>query len=79
MPIVSVQLLGPFAIHASGRTAGPWRRTSAKWLLELVFLSPKRRVTREVAADTLFGILLRKPPRTLCTTLSPRPEEYSRS
>ena len=56
-PLVSVQLLGPFAIHAGGRSAGPWRRTSAKWLLGLVFLSPKRQVTREVATDTLFGNL----------------------
>ena len=56
-PTVSVQLLGPFAMPAGGRTAGPWRRTSAKELLALVFLSPKRRVTREIASDTLFGIL----------------------
>jgi predicted ATPase/DNA-binding SARP family transcriptional activator len=56
-PTVSVQLLGPFAIHAGGRTAGPWRRTSAKELLALVFLSPNRRVTREIASDTLFGHL----------------------
>ena len=56
-PTVSVQLLGPFAMPAGGRTAGPWRRTSAKELLALVFLSPKRRVTREIASDTLFGHL----------------------
>ena len=39
------------------KTAGPWPRLSAKRLVELVFLSPKRRISKEVASDTLFGDL----------------------
>jgi predicted ATPase/DNA-binding SARP family transcriptional activator len=59
-PQVQVQLLGSFAISVGTESAGPWTRLSAKRLLELVFLSPKRRVAREVASDTLFPDL---PPR----------------
>ena len=33
---------------------GPWPRLSARRLLALVFLSPQRRISREVACDTLF-------------------------
>ena len=36
------------------KRAGPWPRLSAKRLVELVFLSPKRRISKEVASDTLF-------------------------
>ncbi len=53
-PVVQVQLLGSFAMSLGEKTAGPWPRLSAKRLLELVFLSPKRRISREVASDTLF-------------------------
>jgi DNA-binding SARP family transcriptional activator len=53
-PRVQVQLLGSFAISVGAESAGPWTRLSAKRLLELVFLSPKRRITKEVASDTLF-------------------------
>ncbi len=53
-PLLRVQLLGPFAIHMGGKSAGPWPRRSAKRLLALVCLSPKRRVPREVASDVLF-------------------------
>ena len=59
-PLVQVQLLGSFAISVEAKSAGPWTRHSAKRLLELVFLSPKRRIAREVASDTLFPDL---PPR----------------
>ncbi len=53
-PVVQVQLLGSFAMSLGAQTAGPWPRLSAKRLLELVFLSPKRRISKEVASDTLF-------------------------
>jgi DNA-binding SARP family transcriptional activator len=52
--LVRVRLLGPFAIDLDGKSAGPWPRRSAKRLLALVFLSPKRRISREVASDLLF-------------------------
>ena len=53
-PLVRVRLLGPFAIYLGGKSAGPWPRRSAKRLLALVFLSPKRRISREAASDVLF-------------------------
>ncbi len=53
-PLVRVRLLGTFAISFGTKTAGPWPRLSAKRLVELVFLSPGRRIAREVASDTLF-------------------------
>ena len=53
-PPVRVQLLGSFAISLGAKTAGPWPRLSAKRLVALVFLSPRRRISREVASDTLF-------------------------
>ena len=56
-PLVHVQLLGSFSISLGPKTVGPWPRLSAKRLLELVFLSPKRRISKEVASDTLFGDL----------------------
>ena len=52
---VRAQLLGSFAIQLGEKTAGPWPRLSAKRLCALVLLSPKRRVAREAAGDTLFG------------------------
>ena len=65
-PPVHVQLLGSFSISRGAKTAGPWPRLSAKRLLELVFLSPKRRISKEVASDTLFGDL---PPRATANAL----------
>jgi predicted ATPase/DNA-binding SARP family transcriptional activator len=56
-PVVRVQLLGSFAISFGAQTAGPWPRLSAKRLVALVFLSPRRRISKEVASDTLFGYL----------------------
>ena len=56
-PFVRVQLLGPFAIFLDDKSIGHWPRLSAKRLLALVFLSPKHRIAREVACDTLFGDL----------------------
>ena len=53
-PLVRVQLLGALVISVGAKTAGPWPRTSAKRLLALVLLSPKRRISKEVASDTLF-------------------------
>ena len=53
-PLVRVQLLGRFAIYLGDKSAGPWPRLSARRLLALVFLSPQRFISREVACDTLF-------------------------
>ena len=57
-PLLRVQLLGPFAIHMGGKCAGPWPRRSAKRLLALVCLSPKRRVPQ--------GGRVRRPFSGLC-------------
>jgi len=54
---VRARLLGPFAITLGDRSAGPWPRPAAKRLCELVLLSPGRRISREVATETLFGYL----------------------
>ena len=54
---VKVNMLGPFAISVGGRVAGPWPRPSARRLCELVLLSPGQRVSRELAAEELFGSL----------------------
>ncbi len=48
------RMLGPFAIYRGDNVAGPWPRLSAKRLLALVLLSPKRRIAREVASEVLF-------------------------
>jgi predicted ATPase/DNA-binding SARP family transcriptional activator len=53
-PLVRVQLLGRFAIYLGDKSAGPWPRSSSRRLLALVFLSPQRRISRDVACDTLF-------------------------
>jgi predicted ATPase/DNA-binding SARP family transcriptional activator len=53
-PVVQVQLLGSFVMSLGEKTAGPWPRTSAKRLVALVLLSPRRRISKEVASDTLF-------------------------
>lgn len=52
-----VSLLGPFEIARGARTAGRWRRPSAKRLCEFVMISPGHRVGREVACDVLFANL----------------------
>jgi DNA-binding SARP family transcriptional activator len=54
---VKVNMLGPFGISLGGRVAGPWPRPSARRLCELVLLSPGQRVSRELAAEELFGSL----------------------
>ncbi len=51
---VCARLLGSFAIYLGDKCAGPWPRASAKRLLALVLLSPKRHISRGVASDTLF-------------------------
>jgi predicted ATPase/DNA-binding SARP family transcriptional activator len=56
-PVLQVQLLGSFAISLGEKTGGPWPRQSAKRLVALVLLSPRRRISKEVASDTLFGDL----------------------
>jgi predicted ATPase/DNA-binding SARP family transcriptional activator len=53
-PPLRVQLLGSFGMSVGAKSAGPWPRLGAKRLVELVFLSPRRRIAREVASDTLF-------------------------
>jgi predicted ATPase/DNA-binding SARP family transcriptional activator len=57
VPCVQAQLLGSFAISLGEKVAGPWPRLSAKPLLALLLLSPRRRLSREIACDTLFGDL----------------------
>ncbi len=52
--VVRARLLGPFAVYLGDKCGGPWPRLSAKRLLALVLLTPKRRMSREVASDTLF-------------------------
>ena len=54
---VKVNMLGPFGISVGGRVAGPWPRPSARRLCEFVLLSPGQRVSRELAAEELFGSL----------------------
>src|SRR5215469_2694416 len=66
-PAVQVKLLGPFSISAGGRMAGPWPRPSAKRLCELVFVSPGRRVSRDLVCDELFGDL---DPRAAARSVS---------
>jgi predicted ATPase/DNA-binding SARP family transcriptional activator len=53
--LLRAQLLGPFAIYLGDKSTGPWPRLSSKRLLALLFLSPRRRIPREVACDILFG------------------------
>jgi len=51
---VRVRLLGPFAVTADGREAGPWPRPTARRLCQLVLVSPGRRISRDLACDELF-------------------------
>ncbi len=47
-------LLGPFSVTLGDKSAGPWRRPSAKRLCELVLVSSGRRIARETACEALF-------------------------
>jgi len=47
-------LLGPFSVAFGDKSAGPWRRPSAKRLCELVLVSPGRRISREAVHEALF-------------------------
>jgi adenylate cyclase len=51
---VQVRLLGPFEVSASGRTAGPWPRPSARRLCQRVLIAPGRRISRDRACEDLF-------------------------
>jgi class 3 adenylate cyclase len=64
---LQVQLLGPFSVALGTRVAGPWERPTAKRLCELVFVSPGRRVGRDVACEELFSNLA---PREAAKALS---------
>ena len=64
--VVRARMLGPFAIYQADKVAGPWPRLSAKRLLALVLLSPKRRICREVASEALFPDLA---PRSAANAL----------
>ena len=69
--LVQIRLLGPFAVASQGRTAGPWPRPSARRLCELVFVSPGRRVSRDLVCEELFGDLdSRAAARSLSKALS---------
>ena len=64
--LLCAQMLGPFEIYRGDKVAGPWPRLSAKRLLALVLLSPKRRIAREVASEVLFPHLA---PRSAANAL----------
>ena len=69
--VVTVNLLGPFVITLCGRVAGPWPRPTAKRFCELLFLSPGRRVSRDVACEELFpGLGAHAASRALSKALS---------
>lgn len=55
-PIVRVCVLGAFEMTVAGRrlTRADWQRVSAERLVKLLVVTPGRRVTREVAAETLW-------------------------
>jgi class 3 adenylate cyclase/tetratricopeptide (TPR) repeat protein len=40
---------------SDGRVAGPWPRPSARRLVELLLVSPDRRIRRDLACEALFG------------------------
>jgi class 3 adenylate cyclase len=48
------RLLGPLSVSLGELSAGPWERPSARRLLELVLVSPGRRIGKEVACEALF-------------------------
>ena len=51
-----MRVLGGFEVVAAGRqlTRADWQRVSAERLVKLLLVAPGRRVTREVAAETLW-------------------------
>ena len=51
---VQVTLLGHLTIKVGNKSAGPWRRPTAKRLCELLMVSNERRIGREVACELLF-------------------------
>ncbi len=51
---LQVTLLGPFSIRSGSQTVHSWPRPPVKRLCELVFVSPSRRVLRDVAGEELF-------------------------
>ena len=64
-------LLGPFSINRGNDSAGPWARPGARRLCQMVLVSPGRRVSRQVARESLFPHLdLPEGKRTLTKTLS---------
>ncbi len=68
---ITVQLLGPFTVTSGGQAAGPWPRPTARRLCELVFASPGRRVSRDLACEELFpGMEPRAAARALSKALS---------
>ena len=68
---VRVRLLGPFSVTSGGREAGPWPRPTARRLCQLVLVSPGRRISRDLAGDTLFpGLDPRAAARSVSKALS---------
>jgi adenylate cyclase len=68
---ITVQLLGPFTVTSGGQAAGPWPRPTARRLCELVFVSPGRRISRDLAREELFqGTEPRAAARALSKALS---------
>ena len=66
-------MLGPFTVTAANdaKTAGPWPRPTARRLCQLVLVSPGRRITRDLACETLFpGTEPRAAARALSKALS---------
>ncbi|HEX4657580.1 MAG TPA: BTAD domain-containing putative transcriptional regulator, partial [Streptosporangiaceae bacterium] len=73
MTHVRVRMLGPFTVTAANdaKTAGPWPRPTARRLCQLVLVSPGRRITRDLACETLFpGTEPRAAARALSKALS---------
>ncbi len=64
---VQVRLLGPFSVVSGGRAAGPWPRSSARRLCQLVLVSPGRRVSRDLVCEELFPDL---DPRAAARSVS---------
>jgi DNA-binding SARP family transcriptional activator len=54
--VLSVRLLGPFAVEVDGRTVPPgaWGRRDASGLVKLLALRPGRRLHREQVMDLMW-------------------------
>ncbi|MGO9657830.1 MAG: AAA family ATPase [Acidimicrobiales bacterium] len=52
--VLQARLLGPFSLSRGELTAGPWERPSARRLVQLLLVSPGRRMTRDAAREALF-------------------------